>query len=131
MIDLVRGIADLHPRNKMFRKDVSAHHIPTPEVPSMQDILDAAEASENALTSDPDHYGYLRNIGVSNDDLASQLRQRAMLMRQRADEFDEIADRYREQHLRQLESVVRSYDETTISIIRLLKEHKHVEPTKV
>jgi hypothetical protein len=52
-------------------------------------------------------------------------------MRQRADQFDEIADRYRDAHLKALETAVRSYDELTIQIQRLLDEHKHVEPTKV
>jgi len=129
MVDLAKGIADLHPlRKPVFRKDVSNHHIPTREVASMQEILDAADKDDYP---DVNHYGYLRDVGVSNDDLSGRLRHRAALMRQRADQFDEIADRYRDAHLKALETAVRSYDELTIQIQRLLDEHKHVEPTKV
>lgn len=128
MNDLRRSIAALHPGR--FRKDVSNHHIPTGEVPSMQDMLDAAER-EDKVHRDINHYGYLRDVGVANEDLASRLRHRATLMRLRADQFDDIADRYRDAHLASLEAAVRAYDELSISIQRLLEEHKHVEPTKV
>jgi hypothetical protein len=124
--------------NRRNDKDIKPHHIQPgstlpvdkarKEVPSMQEVLDAADRDDYPGAN---HYGYLRDVGVSNDDLAGRLRHRAALMRQRADQFDEIADRYRNAHLNALEAAVRSYDELSIQIQRLLDEHKHVEPTKV
>lgn len=134
MIDMIREIANARQHSTkpwIRRKDLSNHHIPTPDgVPSMQEMMDAAdrEASANDITVD--HPRYVRDAGVENDDLAGRLRHRATMMRQRADQFDLLADQFVDSHLRSLEAAVRSYDELGGRIRRLLEEHKHVEPTR-
>jgi len=125
----VRSILDNTKLSLRRRKDVTPHHIPQPEVMSMQEILDAADRAGADSDLVIDHYRYLRDVDVQNDDVAGRLRHRATLMRQRADQFDQMADKYREA-CASLESAVRSYDELSIRILRTLEEHKHVEPTK-
>lgn len=64
------------------------------------------------------------------EDLVSQLRHRANMMRIRAEEFDVIADNL-EKFSRELGGKVNTFSETFDNTKDILQAHAHINPTKV
>lgn len=118
-------------------KDVTPHHIPNTNLrlgefttdikPLDKGVLDRADAS---LVS-TDSGSYLRDVGVSTADLVGRLRHRATLMRQRADEFDTMADLHEGASFQSVRTAIERHDELSQEIEALLKRHAHVNPTAV
>lgn len=103
-----------------LQKDVSSHHI------SMSNIIKALE--KNDLISMSQHYRLL--MDTEAQELVSKLRHRADMMRQRAHEFDAIADgieKFSDDLGNKVETFVTTHTQTT----EVLHAVAHINPSKV
>jgi hypothetical protein len=121
-------------------KDVAPHHI-TPEEHTLGDILARAShvqepiadllARADASLLGADCSDFLRNVGVHVDDMASRLRHRATMLRQRADELDTLGDNLEGPCAQLVRSTIETYSEQCNEIEVLLRSYAHVNPTAV
>ena len=107
-------------------KDVSPHHIKA----GISEILD-----NTGLPPEPDKPQgavdiFLRDKLLENQSLADRIRHRANLMRERANEFDDIADLFERKQFDEFEKNLLQYEMTVINLLELLASHAHVEPKK-
>lgn len=84
--------------------------------------IDANEIREDVFLS-----AVVNELSVKAD----RLRHRAMLMRQRADEFDEYADDIENNRIESVKEYVFTLMQHIHQIEAVLQRHAHVEPTKV
>jgi hypothetical protein len=126
--DLKKGhVAIAGEKPVAFVKDVSTHHIG--EVVSMDEMLTAATAaSPPSLALQVNDFNMHMRIECQHK--TGMIRHRAEMMRQRAREFDDIADsldREMAAAMRQNNAINMVVEE----IERLLSEYAHIEPTRV
>lgn len=121
-----------------FHKDVSTHNLPVPG--NDQEALKAIAETDEMFVQEPmedilkraDEYdinedGFLRAVCLNMQTLSERLRQRANLMRLRANEFDEFADQ-----LGKTQEDIKEYVFRTMQHMKdietILSQHAHVEP---
>lgn len=119
-----------------FHKDTETHHVGVEIDGEVIDIKtgrpDLSEAMRRVDAADFSFHttNFNDTIDAESMGLASQMRHRATMMRQRADEFDNIADRLVIQGQNNIDNN-NKFREVTDEIRQILIEHAHIKPTQV
>lgn len=105
-------------------KDIEPHYVGKEN--SFTDIV------EKLQSDDLDHQSelYQRLLDLETESMAEQMTHRAMLMRQRADEFDEIAAGLRAHKDRLIKSS-KDFCASKAHVLELIHRHAFIQPTKV
>jgi hypothetical protein len=106
-------------------KDVSPHYVGK-ETGNISELINRLEEVDFQTHTDK----YRAEVDLLAEDLASQLRHRADMMRRRAHEFDELAGSLESLSKRVVDNSLTFYSSTE-DVRTLLAEHAHINPTKV
>lgn len=117
-------------------KDVTPHYIHSNDTLPATDLMGhrqrpIQEVLQAADMHMPDADIFLRDKQIEIESLCSRLEHRATMMRERAEEFDKLAHLMRSKQFPQARAIIESIEDHASGMRRLLREHAHIEPTRV